>query len=155
MKFTSANGSEMAPGKNRWRGGNNCQRQANKIFTDHTFQIGLKCNYTLQKYNKQVTEVLTVHCNFQKFKCQWGLSEFLGASCPLKLPLHKPHDEYLEYVDEISFVTLVELILIGKFTNLICLINPASITLLPRLESRWFPPYLNGKTLHFGICWCT
>ena len=46
--------------------------EASKIFTGHTFQIGLKCDYTLYKHNKQVTRVPTVHKNFQKFRCRRG-----------------------------------------------------------------------------------
>ena len=36
------------------------------------------------KYDKQVTEVPTVHSNFQKCKCQrdGGLREFFGAPAP-------------------------------------------------------------------------
>ena len=61
--------------------------EASKIFTGHTFQIGLKCDYTLYKHNKQVTRVPTVHKNFQKFKCRRGGSvNFWGGSCPPKHP---------------------------------------------------------------------
>ena len=37
---------EMAPGKKCW-GDKNCQSANGKIFTDHIFRIGLKCDYTL------------------------------------------------------------------------------------------------------------
>ena len=80
----------------RWRQGRNAggtktvrvltASEVSKIFTDHTFKIGLKCDYTLYKHNKQVTEVTTVHRNFQKFKCRWGGSvNFWGAP-----PKHPP-----------------------------------------------------------------
>ena len=78
--------SEMAPGKKCW-GGKALRvptaREASKIFTGHTFQIGLKCDYTLYKHNKQVTRVPTVHKNFQKFKCRRGGSvNFWGGLLP-------------------------------------------------------------------------
>ena len=47
-------------------------REASKIFTDHTFLIGPEFDKTLKKRDKQVTEVPTVHSNFQKFKCRRG-----------------------------------------------------------------------------------
>ena len=76
----------------RWHQGRNAwgtktvrvltDREPSKIFTDHTFQNCLKCDYTLQKHNKQVTELRTVHSNFQKLKCRRGLSEFVEAPAP-------------------------------------------------------------------------
>ena len=48
---------EMVPEEKNGGGGKNCQstdsQQSNKIFMDHALQIGLKCDYTLQKYNKK------------------------------------------------------------------------------------------------------
>ena len=81
----------------RWRQGRNAggtktvrvptASEASKIFTGHTFQIGLKCDYTLKKHNKQVTKVPTVHRNFSKIQVPTGgLSEFLGGSCPPSNP---------------------------------------------------------------------
>ena len=65
----------MVPEHKFWGGGQivlECDsEQSETNFMDHTTQIGSKCDNTLQKHNKQVMEVQTVHRNFQKFICQW------------------------------------------------------------------------------------
>ena len=98
--------AEMAPGNKCWGGAKTARvptaSEASKIFTGHThtFQIGLKCDYTLKKHNKQVTRVPTVHRNFQKFKCPRGGSvNFWGAPAPPStpgraIPAHMLHSNF-------------------------------------------------------------
>ena len=113
--------------KQRWRQGINAggtktvrvpaASEARKIFTDHTFKIGLKCHYTLYKHNKQVTEVSTVHRIFQKIKCRWeGSVNFWGGSCPPKHPrLRHPCLKVI-----ISFSRNIEEMLQMKTENIEC-----------------------------------